>query len=523
VKTLFSADAVQTADGAPGDAVLVEAGYVVAIGRRTDLVGQADGEQHYGGATIIGGLRDAHLHPVGYAAALTGTTVSHVADLAELGAVLDAASARLAAGVALVATRFDDAGVAERRLPTRHDLDAATGGRPTLVHRYCGHVGIANTAALRVAGIDAGTADPEGGSIDRDPDGIPTGVLRETAITLVSTHLDAVVKPSSPDLLDAVTRLAGRGLTSIGAMLGLGDGPWASLGDEVESMVAVADELPIHVHALVIANSPDDLLDARTRIESTGPRLRWAGLKLFADGSFGGHTAAMNAPFSDAPGETGTLRLRDGDDALIDTALAAGGMVAIHAIGDRANAEVLDRFEALVATGIAPGRLRLEHASVLTAADIDRIGRLGITVSVQPAFLGSETSWLADRMGPERLPFTYPFASLAATGVTLAGGSDSPVESPDPFAGMALARDRGGVVPDEALDGSTALRLFTDGAAAALGEPTPLTMGAPADLVVVDRNPVEVTPDELRQTEVLATVVDGVEVAADRSRPLFVA
>ena len=197
--------------------------------------------------------------------------------------------------------------------------------------------------------------------------------------------------------------------------------------------------------------------------------------------------------------------------------------MAIHAIGDRANTIVLDRFETLVSRGIDPKRLRVEHASVLTAADIARMGRLGVVASVQPAFIGSETTWLAERVGPERLPLTYPFASLAAAGARLAGGSDSPVESPDPFSGMALARDRAGIVPEEGLDARAALALFTDGAAAALQEPPPLVVGSPADFLVVDRNPVEVTAVELRSTVVLETVVAGAAVAVDRSQPLFVA
>ncbi len=522
MSVLFTAAAVQTATGKRGDAILVEDGKVLAVGSHSDLAGSASDRHDLGGGVIVPGLRDAHLHPVHYAAALIGTTVSHVADMDQLRAVLAEAAAGLPEGAPLIATRFDDAVVTERRLPTRLDLDPVAGSRPAMVHRYCGHVAIANTPALALAGIDIATPDPEGGIIDRDESGTPTGVLRETAIGLVSTRLRAAVRPSSADLIDAMTRLAGRGLTSIGAMLGLGDGPWASLGDEVDAMAAVADDLPLKVHGFVIANDPSDLADAKDRLDRAGPRLRWAGLKLFSDGSFGGHTAAMHEPFSDAPSESGTLRLRAIDDVLIDAALDRGGMVAVHAIGDRANTVVLDRFQALIERGVAAARLRLEHASVLTPADIDRIGRLGVIASVQPAFIGSEVSWLADRMGAERLATTYAFGSLAAAGARLAGGSDSPVESPDPLAGMALARDRSGIVPDERLDAAAALALFTSGSAAALEEQEPLAEGAPADFVVLDRNPVEVTPDELRTATVLATVIDGEEVVVDPTKPLWI-
>ena len=501
--------------------VLEADGRVIAVGRPEDLAAQADKVRKYEGF-IIPGLRDAHIHPVGYAAALNGTTLGHIGDLAEMTSVLRSAAETLPADIALVAIRFDDAAVAERRLPTRSDPDEAVPDRPMLIHRYCGHIAMANSAALTAAGVDASTPDPEGGSLDRDNDGTPTGVLRETAIGLVSPHLEARIKPSPQQLIDAMHGLAGLGITSIGGMLGLGDGPWASLGDEVEAMVEISEDLPIRVYALVIARDTATLADARSRIYAAGDRLRWIGLKLFADGSLGGHTAAMHDPFTDAIDETGTMRLTTDDLALADAALDMGGMAAIHAIGDRANAAVLDYFEPLVASGVDPRRLRLEHASVLTASDVRRIGRLGIIASVQPAFIGSETSWLGTRVGAERLSLTYPFASLLAAGATLAGGSDSPVESPDPFGGMALARDRAGLNPAESLDADAALRLFTYGGSAALGEPPPLAVGSPADLVVVDRDPLQATADELRDTEVLATIVDGEEVPVDRNQPVWV-
>lgn len=509
---LFSAD---------NDALLVDGGVVAARGPAEALRSRADDEIDHGGI-LLPGLRDAHLHPVGYAAALTGTTLGTATSLAEVTERLRQAAAALPHGEALIATRFDDAVVAERRLPTRHDLDAAVSDRPVLVHRTCGHIAMANTAALIAASIDAATPNPEGGSLDRDAEGRPTGVLRETAIDLVSPHLDADRRPEGEQLLDAMHRLAALGITSIGAMLGLGKGPWASLGDEVDAMASIADDLPIKAAAMVIAGTKHELLSAKARIDAAGPRLAWGGVKIFADGSLGGHTAAMFEPFSDAPSESGTMRLDETDLDLARLALSLGGGVAIHAIGDRANSIVLDHFAALINEGARPGRLRLEHASVLTAHDIGRVADLGVVCSVQPAFIGSEVTWLGERVGTERLARTYAFGSLRAAGAILAAGSDSPVESPNPWEGMALARDRGGLGPNESLDAGAALRLFTNGGAAALGEPEPLSEGSPADFIVVDRDPLTASPEELRETTVLATVVDGVEVPVDHSRPHWV-
>jgi predicted amidohydrolase YtcJ len=310
------------------------------------------------------------------------------------------------------------------------------------------------------------------------------------------------------------------GITSIGAVLGLGDGPWASLGDEVTAIGSVADRLPIGVRGFVIAHDVDALVNARRRLDSGGKRLRWLGYKGFADGSLGGHTAAMHAPFTDMPDAMGVMRLDDSDRELAEASLRMGGMVALHAIGDRANSAVVDLFESLIDAGADPRRLRIEHASVLDRADIARIARLGVIVSVQPAFLGSEADWIIDRVGPDRIVSTYPFSSLDHAGVPMCGGSDSPVESPDPWEGIALARDRAGMTMTEGLLPDRALSLFTDGAALALGEPVPLSAGSPADIIAVDRDPVLSPPDEVRQTIVLHTWVGGELIEVDRTRPI---
>lgn len=511
-RRLLVGEAVRTARGIHGNSVLMHNDRIVAVGDQRDLRQAGVRVENYEGAFLLPGMRDAHMHPVPYAASLFGTSLESVKSIGMLQNTIRDASEGLAQNTPFVALRLDDESLAERRLPTRHDLDSAAPDRPVLVHRYCGHVAVANTAALRLAGIDRSTEDPGDGSIDRDDEGEPNGILRETAIDLVSTRLDVSEAVTDDSLLRALTGLAAMGITSIGAILGLGDGPWASLGDEVARLAGVADRLPITVHAFVIAHSADALADAARRINAGSERLRWAGYKGFADGSLGGHTAAMHAPFSDRPDEMGTMRLDASDRELARAALAMGGMVAIHAIGDRANRAVIDLFEELIAEGANPRKLRIEHASVLERSDIDRMARLGTIASVQPAFLGSEFEWIADRVGADRIVSTYPFASLDYAGVPMCGGSDSPVESPDPWAGMALARDRAGVMLAEGLLPDRALSLFTDGAAAALREPLPLAPTSPADVIVVDRDPVTIDPDDLRETIVYETWVRGERV-----------
>ena len=496
--------------------MLLSHGRVVAVGTAAELRRPGQVERGYPGGVVVPGLRDAHFHPVTYAVAVSGVSLKTAVDFADLADRLRSGAAGLPAGAPLSAVRLDDETLAEGRLPDRHDIDAAVADRPVLVHRYCGHVAVANTAALDLAGVGPGTADPPGGSLDRDEAGMPTGVLRETGVTLVTRALaEHAPMEIGPDrLLQATQALAAVGLTGIGAMLGCGDGTWAELGDEAARLAEISSDLPLPVDAFVIAASPRQLERVAETLRGAGPRLRFAGLKAFADGSLGGHTAAMHGPSADRPRETGTLRL---DHAwgreMASAALAMGGRVAIHAIGDRANARVLDLYEELLAGGADPGRLRVEHASILGPEEVRRLAGTGITASIQPAFLASETEWLEKRLGPERMAHAYPFRTLRELGVPLAGGSDCPVEPPYPLWGMTTARDRAGIVPEEGLDAADALALFTDGAAASLGEPPPLRPGSPADFTVLDRDPVAATPAEVRAARVLATWVDGTPVA----------
>ena len=497
------AAAIVTDAGRVGDTLIIEDGEVAEIGE--GLVAQ-HGIEFDG--VIVPGLRDAHFHPAPYTASLVQPVLKTAADFAEVGARLRAAVDSIPAGTPLVGLRLDDETLAEGRLPTRANLDVMIPDRPVLLHRYCGHIAIANTPALDLAGIGPDTQDPVGGSLDRH-DGAPNGILRETAVTLVAAALvkqgGSSVTPEQ--LTKAMRGLATLGLTSIGAILGCGDSAWADLGDETVLMSEALADIPIKLNVLVIAQDMAQLEVAAERV--TGGNVRFIGWKAFGDGGLGGHTAAMHKPFADVD-TTGTLRLdHDWATALSQQALTISQRIAIHAIGDRANAAVLDVFEELISHGTDPALLRVEHASVLGKEEIARFASSGVTASVQPAFMASETEWLEDRVGPERLSLTYPLRTLTDVGVPLAGGSDCPVEPPHPLWGMAAARDRCGIVPDQGLSAEEALALFTSGAAAAIDEPKPLAVGSPADFVVLDQDPLQCTPDQLRETNILATYVDG--------------
>lgn len=403
---------------------------------------------------------DHHLHPFGYATLVNGLELMAASDLDEVMRLV-AQHGQTVEGP-IIGQRLNDEGVADRRLPTASDIDDVVADRPVLLYRYCGHIAVANSAALRLAGIDSDTPDPEGGTFDRDSSGRPNGILRETAISPVSKALEPHVSPPSDlEVISALANLRRMGIGSITGMVSVTGGVWCSVEDEVETLIRLARDLPVDIDVLLIAASPADLAAAKGRLDAAEGHIRFAGYKDFIDGSLGGHTAAMYEPFADRPDTRGTERYRH--DQMVEmgkASLELGGSVAIHAIGDRANDLALDVHEQLIDEGADPSKLRVEHASVLTEATIERMARLGVTASVQPAFIASEASWLEKRLGPERMSRAYPFRSLLEAGVPLLGGSDSPVELPDPETGISAAVDRHGVNPNEALTREQAESMF---------------------------------------------------------------
>lgn len=451
--TILRVEAVIDGSGTVGDRVLVDADGVHVTDARGPGVETIDR-----GGFVVSGLRDAHLHLGSISAATTGISLEEARDLSDIAALLAAHGSG-----DVVAIGFDETRLAESSLLTRSDLDAMIADRAVLVYRVCGHIAIANSVALERAGIDAETPDPTGGTIDRSPDGTPNGILRETAIDAVSSVTSDTQRAlTADDLLATAQRLTAYGLTRVDAMVPAGAPAWCGPDDELDLLIAIAPDLPIGVSAILISDRAADLRFHQERVQESG--IAFGGWKGFADGSLGGHTAALRRPYADMPGSSGTRR-GDADHfrAMAETAIELGGSACIHAIGDAAVSGVLDVFEPMISAGAPPERLRIEHASVMSADLVGRLSGSGVIASVQPAFIASDAHWMDRRIGPERARWAYPLHSMLEAGTTLIGGSDAPVERPDPLAGMRVAVHRNGFHPEEAIDPIDAVRLYADG------------------------------------------------------------
>ena len=476
-----------------------------------------DGE----GRTVLPGFIDAHLH----LSALGFTTM--VLDLTAARSLEDAQS-RLAAYAAaypdrpwIVGRGWNQETWGLGRFPTAAELDAVVSDRPVWLERVDGHAGWANTLALAAGNVTAASRDPEGGRIERvGTTRAPSGVLVDNAMPLVG---DAV-PPPLPEDRDMAIYAAQRLLFANGITAA------ADMGTSIEDWMSLrraGDAGWLQMRVMAYADSVETML----LVGGPGPtqwlyddRLRLNGVKLYLDGALGSRGALLKAPYADDPRSTG-LAIANGTQLRNNISRAAMDdfQVAIHAIGDAANAEALSAIEDLSGDYGGDRRWRIEHAQVVDPADIARFGQHGIIASMQPTHQTSDRLMAEARLGPERLRGAYAWRSLSSAGAPLAFGSDAPVERPDTLAGLAAAISRvdangapdGGWQAQEVVSREVALAAFTSGAAYAgfaEGRFGRLAPGERADFVVLDGNPLELSAEQIRGLRVLETWVGGRKV-----------
>ncbi|MBA3510319.1 amidohydrolase [Sphingomonas sp.] len=467
------------------------------------------------GRTLLPGLIDAHGHVMGLGLAALRLDLTGTGSLAELQSRLQDYAAANPDGW-IVGRGWNQELWADKRFPTAADLDSVVPGRPVALERVDGHALVVNRAALKQAGITAATRDPVGGRIERDQAGHPTGLLIDAAMALVESRIPA---PSAADreraLAKAQDLLLATGLTAV-ADMGTSAEDWVAMNSAAQSGRL---QLRIMGYAAGV-----DAMPATPSAWLHGDHLRMVGVKLYADGALGSRGAWLKRPYADKPDTRGLRFLTDAElRAQANRAAAAGFQLAIHAIGDAANAQVISTYEALRKTYAGDRRWRIEHVQVVDRADIPRIGRARIIASMQPVHQTSDRTMAEARLDPPRLAGAYAWNSIAKSGGILAFGSDFPVESPNPFPGLAAAVSRqdpngippGGWRPEERVSLEQALAGFTRNAAFAgfaedrIGSLEP---GKWADFILVDRDPTRVNPQELAATEVFETWVAGKKV-----------
>lgn len=462
------------------------------------------------GNVVLPGLSDSHIHLLNYGMLLRTLDLSKTGSIEELKRQVARAGSLKSNDEWVLGRGWDDEKLRDHRYPDRHDLDAVS-SKPVFLKRVCGHVAVANTKALAVAGIAKHTADPEGGIIVRDAEGQPNGVLEERALELVEKVVPQSITENRKAIILAARRLARLGITSLQCIVG-----------DAKELVALRrakkdNEIPQSIYAIVPLQLMDELASLGLTTEKDGAGFRIGGVKLFLDGSLGARTAALGAPYADDRSNSGMLTMRKEElDAIARKARYSRFQLCIHAIGDRAVALAIETLEeSFGARGCRELRHRIEHASLAKQELVSKMGKLGITASVQPRFIFSD-SWAQERLGPERTKQLYPFASFLRNRVVLTAGSDCPVEDPNPFEGMWSATERPGLDSEEKLTVSQAVKAYTESPAyASFSEDTRGTLepGKMADLVVLDRDPFECDSESLRKTRVLQTIIGGTVVS----------
>ena len=522
--TLVTASRIHTMDTARPMATAMAYGAdgrILAVGQADALAKQYPRARRVdvGNATVVPGLIDAHAHIGGLGLAMLSADLVGTRDKAGILQRLRVHEQTLKPGEWLVGGGWDQNDWPQQRFPNAADLDAALPDRPVWLSRVDGHAGWANSAAIRAVRRDlSGDWQPDGGRIDRDAAGKPTGLFIDNAMLLVEQARPAMSEATAEHALEIAMRAAAeQGLTGVhDAGITLAElGRYQRLADR--------GRMPLRISAM--ADGDSAALESLCRnglYRHPSGRLQMRAVKLYADGALGSRGAAMLEDYSDDHGNRGLMVMSPAQLAAATAkAKRCGVQVATHAIGDRGNREALDAYATALGTDAASDhRWRIEHAQILSAQDLPRLAGLRVIASMQPTHATSDMPWAEDRVGAQRIAGAYAWRQLRDSGARLALGSDFPVERVDPRLGLQAATTRadgegkpvGGWFPGEKLTAFEALRGFTlDAAHAGFAEAEvgSLVAGKRADFVVLAADPLASPEARLKEIAVLATYVDG--------------
>jgi hypothetical protein len=510
----------------PGaEALAVRGDRILMVGTNDDLLAAYPDAEHIdaGGHTVIPGLIDAHAHLMGQGVSMIQADLVGTASKAEIIERLQAFEQTLPEGVWLTGRGWDQNDWPEKSFPTRADLDAAFPERSVWLRRIDGHAAWANTAAMNVVGMEvlAAMDDPEGGKMERNAQGQPTGVFIDSAMPFIGRQ---VPPPTAEQYAQALQLAIGE--TKRLGITGVHDAGIDLQTVELYKQAIDAGQFDLRLYGMIGGRGATfDHFCENGPIYDYGDKLTVRSVKYYMDGALGSRGAALLAPYSDDPGNVGLLRQEPAAfTADVERALVCGFQINTHAIGDRGNRVVLDGYEqAMQATGHTLGRHRIEHAQVVALEDIPRFADLGIIASMQPTHATSDMYWAEDRVGEERARGAYAWRKYLESGARLAFGSDFPVERVDPLLGFYAAVTRqdadgwpeGGWFPDQRFTREETLKAFTlDAAYAAFQEDVlgSLEPAKYADFVILSRDIMTIPVEEILETEVIATYLGGEKV-----------
>ncbi|UCD97156.1 MAG: amidohydrolase [Candidatus Bathyarchaeota archaeon] len=468
------------------------------------------------GKTVIPGFIDAHVHGVSLGSSLSRINLRGVKSINEIQKTVKKWIETTADNDWIIGRGWDQDLLSENRYPTKRDLDEASPRNPVLLYRTCGHVCVVNSQALEMAGIDAESHVNElrGGQIDLDSEtGETTGILRENALKLIG---DVLPRSNSDELtglcLAACQKMVEEGITTV---------HWIVSSPEelrILSSLEKRNLVPVHIYLMIPAEYLDHLVSLGLTTGFGSNRLRMGCVKVMADGSLGGRTAALEEPYVDLPTSRGILLLSQKQlKKMVRVAHSGGFQLAIHAIGDRTIGIVLETLKNVIQSPADMNRRhRVEHASVLNPKLIEKMQNLGVIASIQPHFIASDF-WINERLGKARARWTYALKSLLESNIPTVAGSDAPVEPISPLKGICAAVTEN-ATPSENLTVDQALKLYTfNGAYASFEENVKgsIEVGKVADLVVLSEDPYEIEPEQIKEIKVEKTIVAG-EVVYDR-------
>ncbi|MCA9833602.1 MAG: amidohydrolase [Thermomicrobiales bacterium] len=505
------------------EAIGIVQGKIVAVGALADV--KAELGTRYETIDLQGrmatpGLYDAHAHifGTGVAAGEIEVNADRVSSIAEIAALVKERAANTPTGAWIVAQGYDQENLAEKRHPNRHDLDAVAPDHPVIVMRTCHHIMAVNSLALKLAGIDANTPDPDDGTIDRDEHGEPTGVLREKVMNWVR---DAQPKMTDDEVLDAIIT-GGNIWRSYGVTSVADAGPGVPFGQAFAAFQRAHDggTLPVRVYAMMLINDTlDELIELGMSTGFGDAWLRMGNAKLYTDGSIGGRTARMGYPYQDEESNIG-LWMEEPEvmKAKMIRAHRAGFQQGHHAIGDAAIWLLLDAYEEMQRDyPVKDFRPRIEHSSILTEEMLDRIQKIGAVPIPGTTFLYDMRPVYLANLGAERVRYAYAMNTFRQRGIVAAASTDSPVSLVNPMIGiqmMMTRRDRNGdeIFPEECISLEDAIRAYTwNGAYASHSEHEKgsLEVGKLGDVTVFETDLRSVDPLSLKDVRADHTIADG--------------